>query len=79
MTVIGVLQRHGRRVPLDVQVGGYDDIPLAAHYHPALTTVRQPIEAAGEQLVAAVLEQIEGRRPASRQLITELVVRESTR
>lgn len=79
MTVIGVLQRHGRRVPQDVQVGAYDDIPLAAHFHPALTTVRQPIEAAGDQLVAALLEQLEGERAASRQLVTELVVRDSTR
>lgn len=78
MTVIGVLQRHGCQVPTQVQVGGYDDIPLAAHVHPALTTVRQPIDAAGEQLVAALLEQLDGARPESRQLLTELVVRDST-
>jgi DNA-binding LacI/PurR family transcriptional regulator len=79
MTVIGALQRHGRRVPQDVLVGGYDDIALAAHYHPALSTVRQPIEAAGEQLVEALLAQLEGQPPAPRQLVTELVVRDSTR
>ena len=78
MTVIGVLQRHGRRVPQDVRVGGYDDIALAAHYHPALTTVRQPIDAAGEQLVAALQEQLAGGRAVSRQLVTELVVRDSS-
>jgi len=74
-----VLQRHGRRVPQEVRVGGYDDIALAAHFHPALTTVRQPIDAAGEQLVEALLAQLEGVPPASRQLVTELVVRSSTR
>lgn len=79
MTAIGVLQRHGRRVPQDVLVGGYDDIALAAHYHPALTTVRQPIDAAGEQLVESLLEQLAGQRSAPRQLVTELVVRDSTR
>ena len=78
MTAIGVLQRHGRRVPQDVLVGGYDDIALAAHYHPALSTVRQPIDAAGEQLVEALLEQLQGERPRSRELPTELVVRDST-
>ncbi|WP_247660850.1 LacI family DNA-binding transcriptional regulator [Ideonella alba] len=79
MTAIGALQRLGRRVPQQLRVGGYDDIALAAHYHPSLTTVRQPIEAAGEQLVAALLEQLDGARPASRQLLTELVLRDSSR
>lgn len=78
MTVIGALQRLGRRVPQDIRVAGYDDIALAAHVHPSLTTVRQPIEAAGGQLVEALLEQLQGGRPASRQLPTELVVRDST-
>ncbi len=78
MTAIGTLQRLGRRVPQDLRVGGYDDIALAAHVHPSLTTVRQPIAAAGDQLVEALLEQLQGGRPASRQLATELVVRDSS-
>ena len=78
MTAIGTLQRLGKRVPQDLRVGGYDDIALAAHVHPSLTTVRQPIAAAGDQLVEALLEQLQGGRPASRQLATELVVRDSS-
>jgi DNA-binding LacI/PurR family transcriptional regulator len=78
MTAIGTLQRLGKRVPQDLKVGGYDDIALAAHVHPSLTTVRQPIAAAGDQLLEALLEQLQGGRPASRQLATELVVRDST-
>jgi len=61
-----------------VLVVGYDDIPLASFFHPALSTVRQPIENAGEQLVESLLEQLAGRPPVSRQLVTELVVRESS-
>lgn len=78
MTAIGALRRLGRRVPEDVLVVGYDDIQLAAFFHPALSTVRQPIESAGEQLVESLLEQLAGHVPASRQLETELVVRESS-
>lgn len=79
LTAVGTLQRLGRRVPEDVQVVGYDDIPLAAFFHPALTTVRQPIAQAGEELVDSLLAQLEGAAPACRLLATELVVRESSR
>ena len=43
------------------------------------TTVRQPMEAAGYAMVEALIEQIEGGRPQPRTLVTELVVRESTK
>ena len=78
MTAIGTLRRLGRRVPDDILVVGYDDIPLSSFFHPALSTVRQPIEIAGEQLVESLLEQLAGHAPASRQLATELIVRESS-
>ena len=78
MTAISTLRRLGRRVPDDILVVGYDDIQLASFFHPALSTVRQPIESAGEQLVESLLEQLSGNAPASRQLATELIVRESS-
>jgi DNA-binding LacI/PurR family transcriptional regulator len=79
MTVINTLIRHGRRVPEDVLVAGYDDIELASYFRPSLTTVRQPMQAAGEAMVEALTEQLEGGRPQSRKLVTELVKRDSTR
>lgn len=79
MTAISALRRLGRRVPDDVLVVGYDDIQLAEFFHPSLSTVRQPIGSAGEQLVESLLGQLEGERPASRLLETSLVVRESSR
>jgi len=79
MTVINVLIRHGRKVPDDVAVAGYDDIELASYFRPALTTVRQPIDAAGSAMVDALIEQIDGVRPLPRKLVTELVKRDSTR
>lgn len=78
MTVINTLIGQGRQVPQDILVAGYDDIELASYFRPALTTVRQPIIAAGNAMVEALIEQIEGARPQSRQLVTELVVRASS-
>ena len=78
ITAMSCLRRLGRHVPGDVAVVGYDDIQLAAHSHPPLTTVRQPIAAAGRALAQALIMQFEGRRPESVQLLTELIVRESS-
>jgi DNA-binding LacI/PurR family transcriptional regulator len=75
MTAINTLRGCGREVPRDVGVVGYDDIALAGYYHPPLTTIRQPVRAAGEALVAALLALIDGQPVASSQLPTELIVR----
>lgn len=75
MTAINTLRAMGREVPRDLGVVGYDDIALANYYFPPLTTIRQPIRAAGEALVASLLELIEGRPAPSSQLPTELIVR----
>lgn len=78
MTVISTLRRLGRSVPGDVRVVGYDDIALAAHFLPPLSTVRQPIEAAGTQLVESLLAQLAGGPRESVLLPTELVLRQSS-
>lgn len=78
MTAIATLRRLGRPVPESVRVVGYDDIGLAAHAHPPLTTVRQPMADAGRALVDALLSTVAGERVAPVQLRTELVVRESS-
>ncbi|RSZ59614.1 LacI family transcriptional regulator [Massilia atriviolacea] len=75
MTAINALRTLGREVPRDVGVVGYDDIALASYFHPPLSTIRQPVRAAGEALVATLMAQIEGRPAASLQLPAELVVR----
>ncbi|GAA0810140.1 LacI family DNA-binding transcriptional regulator [Spirilliplanes yamanashiensis] len=50
----------GRRVPHDVAVVGFDDIPLAAHTQPPLTTVRQPLREMGEVAARTLLAHFEG-------------------
>src|SRR5262249_35580785 len=49
------LQEHGIRVPDDIIVSGFDDIPLAAFVNPGLTTVQQDTKAAGAILVETLL------------------------
>jgi len=78
METIGALRAVGRRVPDDVAVVGYDDIVVARHYHPTLTTIRQPVTSGGKALVDALLDVVDGKRPASQMLPTELIVRESS-
>lgn len=78
MTVILALNRAGLRVPEDVRVVGYDDIVLAGHFHPALSTVSQPIDAAGQLLVQELLSQLQGHAPCSRLLPTQLMIRQSS-
>lgn len=78
MTIVGALRERGIEVPTQVKVVGYDDIPLSAYLHPALTSVRQPTAEAGRQLVQLLFEVIDGAPARSVTLDTELIAREST-
>jgi len=77
---IRALQEQGLRVPQDVSVMGFDDIPGAAFHTPSLTTVRQPLNRMGEVAAQSLLERIEGKKdfPSEIAIEPELVVREST-
>lgn len=79
--LIRALTEAGRRVPQDVSVVGFDDIPLAAYVTPPLTTVRQPFDAVAKEGVGRLVQAIENPQtdppPASDPPI-ELVVRSST-
>jgi DNA-binding LacI/PurR family transcriptional regulator len=73
------LAERGRRVPTDVSVVGFDDLPEARFFSPPLTTVRQDFHQVGRIAVEALIRQIEGERPVEVPAVTpELVVREST-
>jgi DNA-binding LacI/PurR family transcriptional regulator len=73
------LREAGLRVPRDVSVVGYDDIPAAAYADPPLTTIRQPMREAGALAARLLIDAIEGRsaQPHDVLLRTELAHRES--
>jgi DNA-binding LacI/PurR family transcriptional regulator len=77
MGVIRALAGSGRTVPGDVAVIGYDDVSLAAHVMPALTTVRQDLEQAASIMLDLLFRRIDGEEPASVRLPPQLVVRQS--
>jgi LacI family transcriptional regulator len=79
--VMYVLRRSGVDVPGEVAVTGFDDIPMARHVHPQLTTVKQPIGELGETAFEILYSMIsrEQTGPAERDIVlpTRLVCRES--
>lgn len=78
INAITTLRSLDRRVPDDVAVVGYDDIEIAAHCHPPLTTIHQPIDSGGRALVDALFELMAGEAPKPTVLRTELIRRAST-
>src|SRR5438445_2858996 len=83
MTAVGAFgaaRRMGLRVPEDLAIVGYNDIPLASRMMPALTTVHVPIHDFGSVAARLLLEQVETGEPSRRRVIfnPELIVRGST-
>ncbi len=74
---VQALRAAGCRVPGDVAVVGYDDMPIATYTEPALTTVHQPVLMAGEELVEALLALLRGEAVGPRTLPVHLVTRAS--
>jgi DNA-binding LacI/PurR family transcriptional regulator len=66
-----VLREHGRRVPEDVAVIGFDDSSAALACRPPLTTVRQPVEDMAGEMVRLLLAHIEDPRRAATSVVFE--------
>jgi DNA-binding LacI/PurR family transcriptional regulator len=77
LVLLDALRRAGVRVPDDLGVVGFDDIPQAAISNPRLTTVSVPHAEIGRLAAASLIEGITGSLPPSTVLATTLVVRES--
>lgn len=74
------IKDHGLRIPDDISVIGFDDIPMSAQVHPPLTTVRQPLYemgAAATSMLITLLADV-SLSTDHPELSTELIVREST-
>ncbi len=79
----GALQaarRLGRRVPHEIAIVGYDDVPEAAYYEPALTTIRQPLAELGGQAVDQLIRLVKNPETNCEPvwLHPQLIVRESS-
>ncbi len=76
---IAAARARGRRIPDDLSVVGFDDVPLAAHFDPPLTTIRVPAHDLGLTVGRALIDRIARRPVPERTLLPiDLVVRGST-
>jgi len=76
---ISALHEARLRVPEDISIIGYDDIPEAEFSDPPLTTIRQPMEEIGRAATRLLIQMIDDREAAPKQVLfdTELIVRSS--
>jgi LacI family transcriptional regulator len=72
------LQQHGLRVPEDVSLVGFDDLPTSRYALPPLTTIHQPAYEMGQLAAEAMLALIGGNTPTQVLPAPRLIVRSST-
>ena len=78
--IMKALREHGRDVPRDVSIVGFDDLPEAPYFVPPLTTIRPDFRAVASETLAALLQQLESGGPVRRErrtVVPSLIVRES--
>ncbi|RFA35775.1 transcriptional regulator [Alkalilimnicola ehrlichii] len=73
------LYRHNIRIPEDISLIGFDDLPSSSYTTPPLTTMRQPLFDMGQTAAESLLSIIDQKRVESMRVKAELVVRETTR
>jgi DNA-binding LacI/PurR family transcriptional regulator len=82
MTALGAMRSirlHGRRIPEDISVVGFDDLFFASYTQPPLTTVRQPMRRMGQMAMESLFKLMSGDASEIRiKVEAELIVREST-
>jgi Transcriptional regulators len=79
INVLNCLHEHGRKSPDDVQVVGFDDLPMAALTFPPLTSIRQEIGAGAKAMVERLMQLIRGESADSLTMPPVLTARETTR
>jgi LacI family transcriptional regulator len=77
---IWAFREAGLRVPEDISVVGFDDVPLAVFSEPELTTIRQPLQRMGQIAAKTLIARIEGKAEFQAEIVIEpeLIVRAST-
>jgi DNA-binding LacI/PurR family transcriptional regulator len=77
IAAMDVIREHGRRVPEDIAVVGYDDLSIAEHSNPPLTTIRQNVPLAGKMLAENLIQYLETGNITNATIPVELIVRKS--
>ena len=76
---MNVADRHGLRAGRDYAIVGFDDLPLAAHTNPPLTTVRQPLDRVCDELITLLTRLLSAKGGVRHTILRpELIVRESS-
>lgn len=77
--ILRALRERGRRVPEDVSIVGFDDVPEAGYFYPPLTTIRPDFQAIATASLELLLAQIKtGRRPGERRVLPPTLVTRSS-
>ncbi|HET9911078.1 MAG TPA: LacI family DNA-binding transcriptional regulator [Anaerolineales bacterium] len=71
------IREHGRRVPEDIAVIGYDDLSIAEHSNPPLTTIRQNVPLSGKMLAQNLIDYLQTGVVTNVSIPVELIVRKS--
>lgn len=77
IAAMDTIREEGRRVPEDIAVVGYDDLSIAAHSNPPLTTIRQNIPLAGKLLAQNLIEYLQTGMVTNVSIPVELIIRKS--
>jgi DNA-binding LacI/PurR family transcriptional regulator len=77
IAAMDAIREDGKRVPEDIAVVGYDDLSIAEHSNPPLTTIRQNIPLAGKLLAQNLIQYLESGMATQASIPVELIVRKS--
>jgi DNA-binding LacI/PurR family transcriptional regulator len=77
IAAMDIIRENGRSVPQDIAVVGYDDLSIAEHSNPPLTTIRQNIALAGKLLAQNLIDYLQTGMVTNVSIPVELIVRKS--
>jgi DNA-binding LacI/PurR family transcriptional regulator len=77
MSTLRALSERGKRVPHDVGVVGYDDVMIAMHTTPPLTTIRQDVVHGATAIVDLLFRRLDGEEVGPVTMLPELILRDS--
>lgn len=77
IAAMDMIREHGKRVPEDIAVVGYDDLSIAEHSNPPLTTIRQNVPLAGKLLAQNLIQYLQTGMATNVTIPVELIVRKS--